>query len=64
LTTLAHFSVSSTKSFPNSAGVPPSSVAPMSTSRARIAGSESAALNSLLSLSMISGGVFLGAPTP
>jgi hypothetical protein len=36
----------------------------MSISRARIAGSESAALNSLLSLSMISGGVFLGAPTP
>ena len=37
---------------------------PRSASRAFILGSARAALISLLSLSMISAGVFLGAPTP
>src|SRR2546427_2187012 len=64
LTTLAHFSVSSAMSLPKSAGDPVSTVAPRSASRAFILGSERAALISLLSLSMVSAGVFRGAPTP
>src|SRR6476469_3438361 len=64
LTTLPHSSVSSAMSFPKSAGEPASNVPPRSASRALILGSASPALISLLSLSMISMGVFLGAPTP
>src|SRR6516165_512918 len=62
--TLPHFSVSSAISLPKSAGEPGSSVAPRSASRALILGSARAALTSLLSFSMMSVGVFLGAPMP
>src|SRR6266567_4276818 len=62
--TFAHFSVSSTISSLKSAGEPGSAAPPMSTNRALIFGSESPALISLLSLSMISAGVFLGAQIP
>src|SRR5262249_47960346 len=64
LTTLAHFSVSSAMSFPKSAGEPKSGVPPRSASPAFIFGSPGPALISLLSLSMISTGVPLGAPMP
>src|SRR5947208_2993142 len=64
LITLAHFSVSSAISFPNSAGDPGSATPPRSASRAFMLGSARAALISLLSVSMISAGVFLGAPRP
>src|SRR6516164_1774940 len=64
LTALVHFSVSSAMSFPKPVGEPGSAVPPRSASRAFILGSTRAALISLLSLSMISAGVFLGAPTP
>src|SRR5262249_14611894 len=64
LITLPHFSVSSTISLPNWAGDPGSGVPPRSARRALILGSASAALTSLLSLSTISDGVFLGAPIP
>ena len=63
LTTLPHFSVSSAMSLPKSVGDPGSTVPPNS-SRALILGSVTPALISLLSLSTISAGVFLGAPTP
>src|SRR5262249_26054960 len=56
-TTFAHFSVSSAISLPKSAGEPGSPVAPKSASRDLIFGSSSAALISLLSLSMIPAGV-------
>jgi hypothetical protein len=56
--TLPHFSVSSAMSFPKSAGEPASTVLPWSESRALNLGSASAALISLLSLRMISAGVF------
>ena len=62
--TLAHFSVSSAINLPKSAGEPVSTTPPASASRALTLGSASAALISLLSLSTISVGVFLGAPTP
>src|SRR5215470_1804628 len=62
LTTLPHFSLSSAKSFPNSAGVLTKTLPPKSASRARIFGSARPALISLLSLLTISAGVFLGAP--
>src|SRR5262249_41403770 len=62
--TLAHFSVSSAISFPNSAGESASAAPPRSASRALILGSARPALISLLSLSIICDGVFLGAPTP
>ena len=64
LITLPHFSVSSAMSLPKSAGEPASTVPPRSASRALILGSARPALISLLSLSTISAGVFLGAPTP
>src|SRR5262249_17763848 len=64
LITLPHFSVSSIISLPNWAGDPCSGVPPRSARRALILGSASAALTSLLSLSTISAGVFLGAPIP
>ena len=63
-TTFAYFSVSSAMNLPNSAGVIDIGTAPKSASRAFILGSARAALISLLSLSMISVGVFLGAPIP
>src|SRR5262249_58432857 len=50
LTTLAHFSVSSAISFPNSAGESASAAPPRSASRALILGSARPALISLLSL--------------
>src|SRR5215831_1870576 len=62
--TLAHFSVSSATNLPKSAGDPPDTVAPRSARRVLIPASARAALISLLSLSVISGGVFLGAATP
>src|SRR5262245_8931616 len=63
--TLAHFSVSSAMSLPKSAGEPASTVPPrVSVRRALILGSARPALISLLSLSTMSAGVFLGAPTP
>ena len=52
--TFAHFSLSSTTSFPKSAGEPGTTVPPRSASRAFTLGSASAALISLLSLSTIS----------
>src|SRR2546430_15706069 len=64
LTTFAHFSVSSAICFAKSAGDPPSTVSPRSAIRALISRSASTALISLLSLSMISAGEFLGAPMP
>src|SRR5262249_16809109 len=64
VTTLAHFSVSSAISLPNSAGDPGSATPPRSARRAFILGSARAALTSLLSLSTISAGVFLGTPRP
>src|SRR5215472_12127028 len=64
LITLAHFSVSSAMSLPKSAGETTSGVTPKTASRAFILGSARPALISLLSLSMISAGVFLGMPTP
>src|SRR5262249_43635950 len=63
-TTLPHFSVSSTMSLPKSLGEPVSAMPPRSASRAFILGSATPASISLLSLSMISTGVLLGAPTP
>src|SRR5215210_4978245 len=51
-------------SFLKSAGEPASTVPPMSATRALILGSARPSLISWLSLSMISAGVFLGAPTP
>src|SRR5215510_11887951 len=62
--TLAHFSVSSAMSFPKSADEPAITVPPRSASRAFIFGSVRAALISVLSLPMISAGVFFGAPMP
>jgi hypothetical protein len=62
--TLPHFSVSSAISFPKSAGEPASTVPPRSASRDFILGSARARLISLLSLSTIPVGVFLGAPMP
>src|SRR6516162_8691010 len=63
-TTSPHFSVSSTMSLPKSLGEPVSAMPPRSASRAFILGSATPASISLLSLSMISTGVLLGAPTP
>jgi hypothetical protein len=62
--TLPHFSLSSAISLPKLAGVPGSTVPPKSASRAFIVGSARPALISLLSVSMILAGVFLGAPRP
>src|SRR5262245_42893073 len=62
--TLPHFSVSAAMCLPKSAGEHVSAVAPSSAIRALILGSANAALISLLSLSTISVGVFLGAPMP
>src|SRR5712671_7434651 len=62
--TLAHFSVSSTIYFSNSAGDIGVGKLPRSARRALMVGSARAAFISLLSLSTISAGVFLGAPMP
>src|SRR5258707_9332946 len=62
--TLPHFSVSSAINLPKSAGESASTWPPRSASRALILGSASATLISLLSLSMTSAGVPVGAPTP
>src|SRR5712675_517848 len=62
--TLAHFSVSSAMNLPKSVDDSMNGVLPNSASRTFILGSARAALISLLSLSTISAGVFLGAPTP
>src|SRR6516225_8524920 len=64
LTTLAHFSVSAAMNFPSSSGAIGISTTPTSASRDFAFASASTALISLLSLSMISTGVFFGAPTP
>src|SRR5262245_54327265 len=63
-TTLAHFSVSSAISLPTSAGDPGSATPPRSARRAFILGSARAVSTSLLSLSTISAGVFVGTPRP
>src|SRR6516165_4853353 len=62
--TLLHFSASAAMNLPKSAGEPASDAAPKSASRAFMSGSVRATFISLFSLSMISGGVFLGAATP
>src|SRR5262245_42195532 len=62
--TLPHFSVSSAMSLPNSAGVIGVGSTPTSASRAFSFLSARPALTSLLSLSTMSAGVLLGAPTP
>jgi hypothetical protein len=64
LTTLPHFSVSSAMSLAKSAVDPDSIVAPNSANLASSLGSVKTALISMLSLSMIVVGVFLGAPMP
>src|SRR3954468_18890728 len=64
LITLPHFSVSSAISLPKSEGVLASGVEPKSMNRAMSLGSVRPALIALLRLSIISGGVFLGAPRP
>src|SRR5262245_32164133 len=62
--TLAHFSVSSTMSWPNAPGLIGIGSPPSSTNCALIFRSASAVLISLLSLSMTSVGVLLGEPRP
>src|SRR5215510_951335 len=62
--TLPHLSVSSAINLPKSPGESASTVPPRSARRTFMLGSARAALISLLSLSTISVGVFLGAPTP
>src|SRR6266852_5570081 len=62
--TLPHFSISSAMCLPNSAGELGNAELLNSASRAVVLGSARIALVSLLSLSMISGDVFLGAAMP
>src|SRR5262252_10167469 len=62
--TLPHFSVSSVMSVLKSAGEPPRIMPPRSASCVFILGSTRPALTSLLSLSIIPGGVPAGAPKP
>ena len=62
--TLRHFSVSSAINLPKSAGESASTSPPRSASRVLILGSARPVLISRLSLSIISAGVFLGAPSP
>src|SRR5262245_55339279 len=62
--TLPHFSVSSAINLSKAAGESVVTIVPNSAKRAFTAGSARTALISLLSLSMIGAGVFLGAPTP
>src|SRR5262249_18116396 len=63
-TTLPHFSVSSAMNFSNAAVEVGNTMLPRSANRAFMTGLASAALISLLSVPMISAGVFFGAPTP
>src|SRR5262245_43815219 len=63
-TTFAHFCVSSEMNVPKSADEPVSIMPPSSVSLVFSLGAARPALISLLSLSMISAGVFFGAPTP
>ena len=63
-TTLPHFSVSLAMKLPNSAGEPASTRPPNSSNRLVTLTSTRAALISLLSVSMISADVPLGAPMP
>src|ERR1700716_1943704 len=62
--TLAHLSVSSAMNVPKPLGVIGMGSLPRSASRSFLPGSARAALISLLSLSAISTGVFVGAPRP
>src|SRR5262249_51439435 len=64
LPTLAHFLVSAAMTSPKLPGEPTKAIAPRWASRALIVGSARPALISLLSLSIPSTGVFLGAPMP
>src|SRR5262249_62184635 len=64
LTTLPHFSVSSTMSRPNSEGEPASGSPPISANFALIAGSARAAVILRFDLSTTSTGVFFGAAMP
>ena len=64
LMTLAHFSALLAMSVSNSAGEPVNIMPPKAAKRAFISGSVLPALIVLFRASMISGGVFLGAPTP
>jgi len=64
LITLAHFSTSAAMNFPNSAGVIGIDSRPKSSRRAFTLGSEVSATISVLSLSIISVDVPLGAPMP
>src|SRR5262249_36309407 len=64
LTTLPHFSISSVMSVPKAAGEPGITVPPTSASRALSLESAKPALISMLRLSTILLGVFLGAATP
>src|SRR5712675_938711 len=64
LITVVHFSISFEIILPKAAGAPPSTVPPNSAIRATIFGSARPADISLLSLSIISAGVPLGAPSP
>ena len=63
LTTLPHLAISLATYVPNSAGVISIGAAPKLANCAFIIGSKSTALIYLLSSSMISAGVFAGAPT-
>ena len=62
--TLPHFSVSAAMSLPISTGESASAVPPKSASRASILASATPAVIYLLSFSIISAGVFFGAPKP
>src|SRR5262245_45799311 len=62
--TLAHFSISSAMNLPNSAGELANTVAPRSASRALTLGLAITTFVSVLSLSMMLAGVFLGATSP
>src|SRR5262249_50149310 len=64
LTTLPHLSISSAASFPKSAGEPGMTVPPSSARRALTAASAKPAFISVLSLSRMWLGVFLGASMP
>src|SRR5262245_34364411 len=64
LTTLPHLSISSATSFPKSAGAPGMTVPPSSARRALTAASAKPAFISVLSLSIMWLGVFLGAAMP
>src|SRR5262247_636022 len=64
LTTLPHLSISSATSFPKSAGEPGMTVPPSSARRALTAASAKPAFISVLSLSIMWLGVFLGAAMP